>query len=94
MIQPLRRVHRYAFLVLAPLLSGIFAAGLAARRPLVTVKPGADRIHLALASGTAIVTDPRELWGGAVDDPDLLIYWTADEPELNALPANARFLGS
>jgi hypothetical protein len=61
---------------------------------LVTIKGGADRIHLILASGTAIVTDPRELWGRAVDDPDLLIYWMADEPDLAALPANARLLGS
>jgi len=94
MIQPLRRYHRYAFLALAPLLPAIFAAGLAARRPLVATKPAADRIHLTLASGVAVVTDSRGLWPGAVDDPDPLIYWTADEPELATLPANARFLGS
>jgi len=94
MIQPLRRYHRYAFLALAPLLPAIFAAGLAARRPLIAITPAADRIHLTLASGTAIVTAPRELWGTAVDDPDPLIYWTAEEPDITALPANARFLGS
>jgi hypothetical protein len=94
MIQPLRRYHRYSFLALALLLPAIFAAGLAARRPLVHVKPAPDRVHFTLPSGTAVVTDPRELWGSAVDDPDPLLYWTADEPDLASLPANARLLGS
>jgi hypothetical protein len=93
-IQPLRRYHRYSFLALAALLPLFFAAGIKERHPLVIIAPVAVRIHLTMASGTAIVTDPRELWGSAVDDPDLLVYWTQDEPDLVTLPANARFLGS
>jgi len=93
-IQPLRRYHRYTFLALATLLPLIFAAGIIERNPLVIIAPVAVRIHLTMASGTAIVTDPRELWGSAVDDPDLLVYWTEDEPDLVTLPTNATFLGS
>ena len=94
MIQPLRRYHRYSFFALAAVLPVIFGAGLAARRPLVGVAPNSDRIHFALPSGTALVTDSRALWGSAVDAPDVLVYWTEDEPDLESLPVNARLLGS
>ena len=36
-----------------------------------------DRITLRLPNGTEMVADGRELWGGAVDAPDPLIYWVA-----------------
>jgi hypothetical protein len=94
MIQPLRRYHRFSFYTLGVLLPVLFSAGLVARRPLVSLQPASDRIHLTMPSGTAVVTDSRELWGGAVDDPDLLVYWAEDEPELDSLPVNARLLGS
>jgi hypothetical protein len=94
MIQPLRRCHRYSFVALAVVLPAIFAAGLAARRPLVPIQPHSDRIHLTMPSGAAMVTGSRQLWGSAVEAPDLLVYWTADEPELGSLPVNARLLGS
>src|SRR5215470_18079410 len=94
MIQPLRRYHRFSFYLLGVLLPVLFSAGLVARRPLVTVEPTSDRIHLTMPNGTAMVTDSRGLWGSAVDDPDLLVYWTEDEPELDSLPVSARMLGS
>ena len=94
MIQPLRRYHRFSFYSLGVLLPVLFSAGLVARRSLVSLQPTSDRIHLTMPSGTAMVTDSRELWGRAVDDPDVLVYWTEDEPELDSLPVNAHLLGS
>ena len=94
MIQPLRRYHRYSFFALAAILPAIFGAGLAARRPLVGVTANSDRIHFALPSGTVLVTDSRQLWGNTVDAPDVLVYWTEDEPDPESLPVNARLLGS
>ena len=94
MIQPLRRYHRYASMALAALLPVMFVAGLAARRPLVRAEPTSDRIHLTMPRGTAMVTDSRELWGIDVDDPDVLVYWTENEPGLESLPVNAKLLGS
>jgi len=94
MIQPLRRYHRFSFYLLGILLSMLFSAGLVARRPLVIVEPTSDRIRFTMPNGTAMVTDSRELWGRAVDDPDLLVYWTEDEPDLESLPVNAHLLGS
>lgn len=94
MIQPLRRYHRFSFFALAVLVPGLFSVGLIARRPLVNVEATSDRINLIMPNGTAMVTDARELWGKAVDAPDLLVYWTEHEPQPSALPANAQFLGS
>jgi hypothetical protein len=93
MIQPLRRYHRFSFYTLGVLLPVLFSAGLVARRPLVSIEPTSERIHLTMPNGTAIVTDSRELWGSAVDDPDLLVYWTENEPGLDSLPVNAHLLG-
>ena len=94
MIQPLRRYHRFSFYTLGIVLPVLFSAGLVARRPLVIVEPTSDRIHLTMPNSTAMVTDSRELWGSAVDDPDVLVYWTEDEPELDSLPVRAHLLGS
>jgi hypothetical protein len=94
MIQPLRRYHRFSFYALGVLLPVLFSAGLVARRPLVNVEPTSDRVQLTVPNGTVMVTDSRKLWGKAVDDPDVLVYWTEDEPELDSLPVNARLLGS
>ena len=94
MIQPLRRYHRFSFYTLGILLPVFFSAGLVARRPLVIVEPTSDRIHLTMPNGTAIVTESRELWGKAVDGPDVLVYWTEDEPTLDSLPVNTHLLGS
>jgi|SRR6478672_4312345 len=75
MIQPLRRVHRASFIALAVILPALFAAGLAARRPLPPAERVSDRITLTLPSGTEVVADARELWGSGVDAPDPLVYW-------------------
>ncbi len=94
MIQPLRRCHRFTFFALAVLLPALFGAGLIARRPLVNVEATSDRINLIMPNGTAMVADARDLWGKAVDDPDLLVYWNQNETQTAALPANAQLLGS
>ena len=94
MIQPLRRWHRFTFFALAVLVPALFSAGLIARRPLVNIEATSDRINLIMPNGTAMVADARELWGKAVDDPDLLVYWTENEPQMASLPANAQLLGS
>ncbi len=94
MIQPLRRFHRFTFFALSVLLPALFSAGLIARRPLVRVEANSERINLIMPNGTAMVGDARELWGKAVDDPDLLVYWTENETQMAALPASAQLLGS
>src|SRR5258706_11822650 len=81
MIQPLRRCHRFTFFALAVLLPALFGAGLIARRPLVNVEATSDRINLIMPNGTAMVADARDLWGKAVDDPDLLVYWNQNETQ-------------
>jgi hypothetical protein len=93
MIQPLRRYHRYSFYTLGILAPVLFSAGFAARLPLVS-QPTSDRFHLTMPNGAAMITDSRELWGSAVDDPDVLVYWAEDEPELESLPVGAHLLGS
>ncbi len=94
MIQPLRRRHRYVFVVLAIALPALMAAGLAARRPLVLGAPASDRVTLIMPNGTEAVYDSRDLWGMAVDEPDVLVYWTEGDPGLDSLPATARLIGS
>ena len=94
MIQPLRRYHRIALFALSVLLPVLFGAGLIARRPLINVEANSDRINLKMPNGTVMVADARELWGKAVDDPDLLVYWTENETQLAAPAANAQLLGS
>lgn len=80
--------------MLAGVLPVVVAAGLIARRPLVRIEPPSDRINLIMPNGTEISTDSRELWGNAVDDPDVLFYWTEQDSNLAFLPVNARLLGS
>jgi hypothetical protein len=77
MTRPLRRAHRYIWLLLGGVLPGLFAAGLAFRPPQAPDETVADRITFVLPSGTEIVADSRELWGKAVDGPDPLIYWSS-----------------
>ena len=94
MIQPLRKVHRRSFVLLALVLPAVFIAGLLARRPLVPAERVSDRISLVLPSGAEMVIDSRDLWGSAVDAPDPLVYWTLAAPAPGSLPGGARLLGS
>jgi hypothetical protein len=48
MIQPLRKVHRRSFVLLAVALPTVFIAGLMARRPLASAERVSDRISLVL----------------------------------------------
>ena len=94
MIQALRRHHRSSFFALTAVLVVTLIALLIPRRPMTQVERAAGRIHLITPSGTAMVTDPRSLWGGAVDHAEMLVYWAEDKPDLESLPMNARLLGS
>jgi hypothetical protein len=78
MIQPLRKIDRRVFVALAVALPAVFVAGLAARRLLPPAERVSDRISLIMPSGAEMVVDARELWGGAVDAPDPLVYCSAD----------------
>lgn len=115
MIQPLRTVHRRAWVALALLLPAMVLIGLGARHPRL-----APSTQAADVPTTAFeVTDSSVLWlNHAVqskfygesdrpqdiyvvlqptrdlNEPDLLLYWTADEPQGSALPGNAQLVGT
>lgn len=115
MIQPLRSVHRRAFLLLAFVLPLVLLAGLEARRPgrpsSVPVGQLPSSVHLVRRSDTlwqkhAIKTefynDPNHPGDIEValypvqelNEPDLLLYWSLDQPTAESLPAGAQLLGS
>lgn len=94
MILPLRRRHRLAFFALSMLLPVLFLTGLVTRSPLVTAEPVSERIILVVPSGAQVIADARELWGNAIDSPDLLVYWSGHDPALGSLPASAHLVGS
>jgi hypothetical protein len=115
MIQPLRVVHRRAFVALALVLPTILLIGLEARRPDLV-----SNTHPIDLSGTStIVRKSSNLWqkhaiqstfysqsdrpqniylvlqpAQDVNQPDLLLYWVANAPEGNVLPADAHFVGT
>ena len=102
MIQPLRRYHRRAFLVLAVVLPVVFVAGLAARRN--TPPPKIEAMLLAASSGNGkkfkypimVWSDPpkaRLIATRPFVVPDALVYWSKQSPQENSLPAGAVFLG-
>jgi len=76
MTRPLRRAHRYVWIALGGILPALVVAGLALRPPQALEERLADRITLMLPNGTEMVADTRELWGNAVDAPDVLVYWS------------------
>jgi hypothetical protein len=115
MIQPLRAVHRRAFVTLALLLPAILLIGLGARRS--RLGPGARAADLPATA--YVVRESSNLWQNHkiqakfysrsdlpqdivivlqsaedFNEPDLLLYWAAIEPEGNTLPKEARLVGA
>jgi hypothetical protein len=114
MIQPLRTVHRRAFVALAVLLPAILVVGLTARRPrwhpgaivsqlpatahLIRKSDGLWRKHAietefyrdsnASQDNYVVLLPPQDL-----NEPDLLLYWAATEPQGNSLPPQAQLVG-
>lgn len=115
MIQPLRVVHRRAFVVLALVLPTILLIGLGARR-----SPPGERAQIADVPATAyVVRESSTLWqkhtiqstfysksrgpqeievvlqsAQDLNSPDLLLYWAANAPQGNVLPADAKLVGA
>jgi hypothetical protein len=115
MIQPLRTVHRRAFVALAFVLPAVLVAGLGARHPRV---PSPVQIF-QLPSSAYLVDKSGRLWrrhtiqtafyrdanlsgdilvvlrpAQELNEPDLLVYWSAEQPTGDSLPAAAQLLGS
>jgi hypothetical protein len=114
MIQPLRTVHRRAFVALALVLPAILVIGLGARRP--HLLPNANAT--AVPAGAEKVMESSNLWkkhairstiyaqpqrpldryvvlhpAQDLNEPDLLLYWTAEAPAGNVLPGEAQLAG-
>ena len=115
MIQPLRTVHRFAFLALAFVLPVAIVAGLSARHPRLASGPPPVQVP----ASARLVGKSEVLWAkhtmrtefyrdtdrpGEIDvvltaaeelnEPDVLLYWSADPPSADSLPAGARLMGS
>jgi hypothetical protein len=107
MIQPLRTVHRRAFLALALVLPAILLAGIEARHPGTSV----TRRALELPATAYLVRESNGLWAQhsiatsfygrsdaakeiyvvlrpmqALNETDLLLYWSTNAPQGNSLP--------
>ncbi len=115
MIQPLRTVHRRAFITLALVLPTILVVGLRSRHPALGQKsfdphlPGsavrAQRPHVSWPKypgiHTTVYSDAVHPTVGYVilrpqfewNEPDTLLYWSADIPQGDSLPAQAKLLG-
>ncbi len=105
MIQPLRAVHRRAFVALALVLPAILLIGLGARRP--RLGPSA---HVTDVPDTGnMVRESSTLWqkhsipldtyvvllpAEELNEPDLLLYWATNAPLGNILPGEARLVGA
>lgn len=115
MIQPLRAVHRGAFVTLALLLPAILFIGLGARHS----SPGPNAHAADVPEGAYVVRESTNLWqkhaiqstfysspdrpadtyvvlvpAQALNEPDLLLYWSAVAPEGNSVPKEARLVGA
>jgi hypothetical protein len=114
MIQPLRAVHRRAFVGMAVVLPAILMIGLGGRRPRL-----APIAHTTDAPVTAhVVRDSNNLWqkhaiqskfystsdhpqdiivvlqtAQELNAPDLLLYWSASEPQGNAWCGDGELVG-
>ena len=114
MIQPLRTVHRFAFVALAFVLPMVIAPGVASRYPQVPSGSHAVRLpssaHVMRTSGALwqkhamgtefysdssrpgeieVVLMPTE----ALNEPDLLLYWSVDPLSGDSIPGPARLIG-
>lgn len=114
MIQPLRAVHRRAFIALAFVLPTILLVGLGSRRP----HPDRNAHAAQVPASATLVRESSGLWqknaiqskffsksdrpqdiyvvlqpARELNEPDLLLYWTANTPLGNSLPAHAQLMG-
>ena len=112
MIQPLRTVHRRAFVALAFVLPAVLVVGLESRR-----MPSRVQV-LQLPSSACLVRESDTLWqmhtiqtafysdsnrsgdiqvalrpAQELNEPDLLLYWSVEQPTGDSLPAAAQLLG-
>jgi hypothetical protein len=117
MIQPLRTIHRRAFVGLAVVLPAIFLVGLGARHPRQRLSAPAAQLpdsarslrksdtlwqkqriqsefysdsnhpgYIYVVFSTVVPQEPIE--------PDLLLYWSTDQPQGDSVPAQAQLLGA
>ncbi len=103
MIQPLRTIHRRAFVALAFVLPAILFVALGARRAVTPVVPPARLGLTGVLWPKGTVQSSLQGDSGniavilhtvnAFNEPDLLLYWTPAAPAGNVLPAEARLLG-
>lgn len=110
MIQPLRTVHRRAFVALAVVLPAILLAGIEARRPGTSQKERSPE----LPATAYLVRESNGLWAQhsiatkfygrsdaakemyvvlrptqALNEPDLLLYWSTNTPQGKSLPSES-----
>ena len=110
MIQPLRAVHRRAFVALALILPAILLAGIEARHPGTSLTRRAPE----LPATAYLVRESNRLWTQhsittkfygrsdspeeiyvvlrptqVLNEPDLLLYWSASTPQGNSLPSES-----
>lgn len=99
MIQPLRTIHRRAFVALTFVLPAILFVALGARHTVPPARLGLTGVlwpkgtvqsSLQGDSGNIAVILHTV---NAFNEPDLLLYWTPAAPAGNVLPAEARLLG-
>ncbi len=110
MIQPLRTVHRRAFVTLVLVLPTILLAGIEARHPGTSLTERSPDLpataYLVRESNRlwaqhSIATkfygrsdSPRDIYvllrpAQALNEPDLLLYWSVNPPQGNSLPSEA-----
>lgn len=110
MIQPLRNVHRRAFVTLALILPAILLAGIEARHPGTSLTGRTPQ----LPTNTYLVRESNRLWRQhsidtkfygrsdspkdiyvilrpiqALNEPDLLLYWSTNTLQGNSLPSES-----
>jgi hypothetical protein len=119
MIQPLRTVHRRAFVGLALVLPAILLVGLGARHPPQRLSVPAGQLpnsaHLLRKSDTLwqkqtiesefysdsnhpgdmfVVLNPVGHPAREVIEPDLLLYWSTDQPRGDSVSSHSQLLGA
>ncbi len=120
MIQPLRTVHRRAFVALAVVLPAILLVGLRARHPSQRSSAPAARLpasaylvrkseslwqkHTIQSEFYSVSKSPGDIFvvlnpvvlhpPQEAIEPDLLLYWSTDQPQGDSVPAHARLLGA
>lgn len=113
MIQPLRTMHRRAFVTLALILPAILLAGIEARYPGTSLTGRTSQ----LPANAYLVRESNRLWTQhsittkfygrsdspkdiyvvlrpmqALNEPDLLLYWSTNTLQGNSLPSESRLV--